>query len=182
MERFILEAELTKDLKLIKMIPFKDSRGEYIKSYSERELLTLGINKKFLEDNYLISKRGSIRGLHYQQRNPEAKLVRCLKGRIIDVAVDLRKGSETYKKVFKVKLSGGDNRMLSVPEGFAHGFISLTDSIILYKSSNYYFPEDQYGISFFSREIQLEKILKDEGIEDIIITEKDRLLLRLENL
>ena len=182
MEKFILEEELAPGLKLIKMIPFKDERGEYIKSYSDKGLLSLGIHNKFVEDNYLISKKGSIRGLHYQKKNPDAKLIRCLKGKIIDIVVDLRKGSATYKKVFKTELSGGDNRLLFIPEGFAHGFISLTDSIALYKSSNYYLSDDQYGISVFSDEIHLDTILKREYIGDIVITEKDRSLLKIEEI
>lgn len=182
MKKFILEKELTKGLKLIKMNPFKDDRGEYIKSYSDKELALLGINTKFLEDNYLLSKKGSIRGLHYQKENPEAKLIRCLKGRIIDISVDLRKNSDTYKKVFKVPLEEGDNYLLSIPTGFAHGFISSTDSIVIYKSSNYYYTEDQHGISIFSQNIYLDKILNNEGIEKIIITNKDKNLLKLEKL
>ncbi|WP_319205472.1 dTDP-4-dehydrorhamnose 3,5-epimerase family protein [uncultured Ilyobacter sp.] len=174
MEKFVLEKELAKDLKLIRMKSFKDMRGEYIKSYSERDLFSLGINNKFLEDNYLISKKGSIRGLHYQRDNPEAKLIRCLEGSIMDIVVDLRKNSDTYKNVFKIKLSRGDNLIFSVPEGFAHGFISLTDSTVLYKSSNYYFPEDQHGVSIFSSEIGLDKVLEKEKIENIIVTEKDK--------
>ncbi|WP_319370806.1 dTDP-4-dehydrorhamnose 3,5-epimerase family protein [uncultured Ilyobacter sp.] len=182
MEKFILEKELTKDLKLIKMTSFKDMRGEYIKSYSERDLSSFGINSKFLEDNYLISKKGSVRGLHYQRENPEAKLIRCLEGKIMDIVVDLRENSDTYKNVFKVKLSGGDNLIFSVPEGFAHGFISLTDSIVFYKSSNYYFPQDQYGISIFSSGIALKKIMKEEGIENLIVTPKDSSHIKIEDL
>ncbi|WP_321328354.1 dTDP-4-dehydrorhamnose 3,5-epimerase family protein [uncultured Ilyobacter sp.] len=181
MEKFILENEFTEGLKLIKMNPFKDERGEYVKSYSDRELALLGINTKFLEDNYLISKKGSIRGLHYQIKNPEEKLIRCLKGKIMDVTVDIRKDSPTYKNVFKIILKERDNRILMVPKGFAHGFISLTDSVVFYKSSNYYFPDDQYGISFFSNKINLDEILKQEGIENKIITEKDINLLKLED-
>ncbi len=182
MEKFILDKEFTNDLKLIKMTPFKDMRGEYLKSYSDRELSALGIYSDFKEDNYLISNKGSVRGLHYQMENPEAKLIRCLKGSIIDIVVDLRKDSLTYKKVFKVKLEEGDNLLFSVPEGFAHGFISLSDSVVLYKSSNYYFAEDQHGISVFSGDIQLDKILEEEEIENLIITEKDKNLLKLEDL
>jgi dTDP-4-dehydrorhamnose 3,5-epimerase len=182
MEKFVLEKELAKDLKLIKMTSFRDMRGEYIKSYSYRDLSSLGIDTKFLEDNYLISKKGSIRGLHYQRDNPEAKLIRCLEGSIMDIVVDLRKDSDTYKKVFKVRLSRGDDLLFSIPDGFAHGFISLTDSTVLYKSSNYYYPEDQYGVSIFSSEIGLDKILEEEKIENVIVTEKDKSHLRIEEL
>ena len=182
MEKFSLEKELAKDLKLIKLSSFSDDRGMYIKAYSDIELKKLGIDVKFVEDNYLVSKKSSVRGLHYQKENPEAKLVRCLNGEILDIAVDLREGSATYKQVFKVKLSGGDNRMLYVPSGFAHGIVSLSESVALYKSSNYYFQNDQYGISILSKEINFDKILTEIGVEQAIITEKDKYLPLLKDI
>jgi dTDP-4-dehydrorhamnose 3,5-epimerase len=153
-----------------------------MRSYSDRSLHEIGIHERFVEDNYVVSKRGSVRGLHYQLENPESKLIRCVKGRILDITVDLRVDSTTYKGVFKVELTEADNRLLFVPGGFAHGFVSLMDSVVFYKSSNYYFSEDQHGISIYSKKIQLDRILEKEGIQNIIITEKDRALLNLENL
>ena len=148
-------------LKLIKLNIFNDERGKYIKLFSKEELKTLGIENEFVDDNYLISKKGSIRGLHCQIKNPEAKLLSCIEGKILDIVVDLRETSETYKQFFTFELDSKENKILYIPEGFAHGFLSLEDSKVIYKSSNYYFAKDQYGISIFSEKLKINEILKD---------------------
>jgi dTDP-4-dehydrorhamnose 3,5-epimerase len=163
-------------LKLIKLNIFNDERGKYIKLFSKEELKTLGIENEFVDDNYLISKKGSIRGLHCQIKNPEAKLLSCIEGKILDIVVDLRETSETYKQFFTFELDSKENKILYIPEGFAHGFLSLEDSKVIYKSSNYYFAEDQYGISIFSEKLKINEILKRYKIEEILITEKDKKL------
>ena len=163
-------------LKLIKLNIFNDERGKYIKLFSKEELKTLGIENEFVDDNYLISKKGSIRGLHCQIKNPEAKLLSCIEGKILDIVVDLRETSETYKQFFFFVLDSKENKILYIPEGFAHGFLSLEDSKVIYKSSNYYFAEDQYGISIFSEKLKINEILKRYKIEEILITEKDKIL------
>ena len=163
-------------LKLIKLNIFNDERGKYIKLFSKDELKTLGIENEFVDDNYLISKKGSIRGLHCQIKNPEAKLLSCIEGKILDIVVDLRETSETYKQFFTFELDSKENKILYIPEGFAHGFLSLEDSKVIYKSSNYYFAEDQYGISIFSKKLKIDEILKRYKIEEILITEKDKKL------
>ena len=163
-------------LKLIKLNIFNDERGKYIKLFSKEELKTLGIENEFVDDNYLISKKGSIRGLHCQIKNPEAKLLNCIEGKILDIVVDLRETSETYKQFFTFELDSKENKILYIPEGFAHGFLSLEDSKVIYKSSNYYFAEDQYGISIFSEKLKINEILKRYKIEEILITEKDKKL------
>lgn len=163
-------------LKLIKLNIFNDERGKYIKLFSKEELKTLGIENEFVDDNYLISKKGSIRGLHCQIKNPEAKLLNCIEGKILDIVVDLRETSETYKQFFTFELDSKENKILYIPEGFAHGFLSLEDSKVIYKSSNYYFAEDQYGISVFSEKLKINEILKRYKIEEILITEKDKKL------
>ena len=129
-------------LKLIKLNIFNDERGKYIKLFSKEELKTLGIENEFVDDNYLISKKGSIRGLHCQIKNPEAKLLSCIEGKILDIVVDLRETSDTYKQFFTFELDSKENKILYIPEGFAHGFLSLEDSKVIYKSSNYYFAEE----------------------------------------
>ena len=141
-------------LKLIKLNIFNDERGKYIKLFSKEELKTLGIENEFVDDNYLISKKGSIRGLHCQIKNPEAKLLSCIEVKILDIVVDLRETSETYKQFFTFELDSKENKILYIPEGFAHGFLSLEDSKVIYKSSNYYFAKDQYGISIFSEKLK----------------------------
>lgn len=163
-------------LKLIKLNIFNDERGKYIKLFSKEELKTLGIENEFVDDNYLISKKGSIRGLHCQIKNPEAKLLSCIEGKILDIVVDLRETSETYKQFFTFELDSKENKILYIPEGFAHGFLSLEDSKVIYKSSNYYFAEDQYGISIFSEKLKINEILKRYKVEEILITEKDKKL------
>lgn len=163
-------------LKLIKLNIFNDERGKYIKLFSKEELKTLGIENEFVDDNYLISKKGSIRGLHCQIKNPEAKLLNCIEGKILDIVVDLRETSETYKQFFTFELDSKENKILYIPEGFAHGFLSLEDSKVIYKSSNYYFAEDQYGISIFSEKLKINEILKRYKVEEILITEKDKKL------
>lgn len=163
-------------LKLIKLNIFNDERGKYIKLFSKEELKTLEIENEFVDDNYLISKKGSIRGLHCQIKNPEAKLLSCIEGKILDIVVDLRETSETYKQFFTFELDSKENKILYIPEGFAHGFLSLEDSKVIYKSSNYYFAEDQYGISIFSEKLKINEILKRYKIEEILITEKDKKL------
>ena len=163
-------------LKLIKLNIFNDERGKYIKLFSKEELKTLGIENEFVDDNYLISKKGSIRGLHCQIKNPEAKLLSCIEGKILDIVVDLRETSETYKQFFTFELDSKENKILYIPEGFAHGFLSLEDSKVIYKSSNYYFAEDQYGISIFSKKLKINEILKRYKIEEILMTEKDKKL------
>lgn len=161
-------------LKLIKLNIFNDERGKYIKLFSKEELKTLGIENEFVDDNYLISKKGSIRGLHCQIKNPEAKLLNCIEGKILDIVVDLRETSETYKQFFTFELDSKENKILYIPEGFAHGFLSLEDSKVIYKSSNYYFAEDQYGISIFSEKLKIKEILNEYSIKEIILSKKDR--------
>ena len=163
-------------LKLIKLNIFNDERGKYIKLFSKEELKTLGIENEFVDDNYLISKKGSIRGLHCQIKNPEAKLLSCIEGKILDIVVDLRETSDTYKQFFTFELDSKENKILYIPEGFAHGFLSLEDSKVIYKSSNYYFAEDQYGISIFSEKLKINEILKRYKVEEILMTEKDKKL------
>lgn len=168
--------EKINDILLIQMFPFEDERGKYIKLFSEQQLKELGLKTKFFEDNYLISKKGTIRGLHYQKENSEAKLLTCLKGKIIDIVSDVRENSENYGKFYTFEINSEDRKFIFIPEGFAHGFLSLEDSEVYYKSSNYYYPNDQYGVSVFSKELKLSEILKKYRIENLIITEKDKKL------
>ena len=110
---------------------FVDNRGWFSESYSKEKFKTSGIDIDFVQDNHTFSlERGTLRGLHFQL-NPKAqtKLVRCTKGKILDVAVDLRKGSPSYKKWVMVELSGENRRQLLIPKGFAHGFVTLTDNV-----------------------------------------------------
>ncbi len=150
---------------------FEDPRGWFMETYSKEKLAKQGIDTDFIQDNHSFSaNRGTIRGLHFQI-NPkaQAKLVRCTRGRILDVAVDIRKGSPTYKKWVSVELSEENKKQLFIPKGFAHGFATLTDNVeIQYKVDEYYSPENDRSIRFDDPEINI-----DWGIENPILSEKD---------
>lgn len=150
---------------------FEDPRGWFMETYSKEKLAKQGIDIDFIQDNHSFSaNRGTIRGLHFQI-NPkaQAKLVRCTRGRILDVAVDIRKGSPTYKKWVSVELSEENKKQLFIPKGFAHGFATLTDNVeIQYKVDEYYSPENDRSIRFDDPEINI-----DWGIENPILSEKD---------
>jgi dTDP-4-dehydrorhamnose 3,5-epimerase len=126
---------------------YRDHRGYFMESYRRDDFSRIGINVEFVQDNQSLSKRGTIRGLHFQRLFPQTKLVRVLTGRIYDVAVDLRKNSSTLSKWVGVYLDAAKGEQLLVPVGCAHGFLALSDNAeILYKCSNYYHAEDESGI------------------------------------
>jgi dTDP-4-dehydrorhamnose 3,5-epimerase/reductase len=158
-------------LVLIEPKVFADERGWFTESYSKRLFNELGYEYEFIQDNHSFSaQRGTLRGLHFQL-NPKAqtKLVRCTKGRVLDVSVDLRKGSSTYKKWFAVELTKENKRQILVPKSFAHGFLTLTDNVeIQYKVDEYYDPKFDRSIKFNDPEIGI-----DWGIEKPILSEKD---------
>lgn len=151
---------------------FGDNRGWFMESYSKRDMEAAGINVDFVQDNRSYSaKKGIIRGLHFQ-RNPmaQAKLVTCLRGAILDVAVDLRKDSPTYKQWISVELTAENRKELFIPKGFAHGFLTLTDDVeIMYKCDEFYSPEHDGGIRFDDPDIGV-----DWGVTDPILSEKDK--------
>lgn len=151
---------------------FGDNRGWFMETYSRRDFEDAGITAEFVQDNRSFSsKKGIIRGLHFQ-RNPmcQAKLLTCLKGEILDVAVDLRKDSPTYKKWISVKLTAENKKQIFIPKGFAHGFLTLTDDVeIMYKCDELYSPECDGGIRFDDPEIGVEW-----GVENPLLSEKDK--------
>ena len=151
---------------------FGDNRGWFMESYSKRDLEANGIKADFVQDNRSYSaKKGIVRGLHFQ-RNPmcQAKMLTCLRGAIMDVAVDLRKNSPTYKKWISVELTEENRKQIFIPKGFAHGFVTLTDDVeIFYKCDAFYSPEHDGGIRFDDPEIGV-----DWGITDPILSEKDK--------
>ena len=131
MGRFNLEETFIKDLKVIKYDPFVDARGYFFESYNKNDFINMGITKEFVQDNQSMSTKGVLRGLHFQINHPQAKLVRCIKGEVFDVAVDLRKGSKTYGKHYGVILTEENHKLFFIPEGFAHGFLVLSDIFLL---------------------------------------------------
>lgn len=159
------------DVYIIEPQVFGDKRGWFMESWSKKKMEEQGLFYDFVQDNQSFSSvKGTIRGLHFQNgEHCQAKLVRCSKGSVIDVAVDIRKGSPTYKKWVAVELSEENKRQLLIPRGFAHGFLTLTDEVeFLYKADNSYCLESEGSIRWNDSEIGI-----DWGIENPIVSEKD---------
>lgn len=150
---------------------FGDNRGYFMETYNENEFKANGLNYTFVQDNQSKSKKGVLRGLHFQNTYPQAKLVRVLEGEVFDVAVDLRKGSKTYGKWVGVLLSDENKKMFMIPRGFAHGFVVLSDTATFaYKCDEFYHPEDEGGIAWDDKEIGIDWQYKGEPI----LSEKDK--------
>ncbi len=166
---------------IIEQKKFGDDRGYFMETYHYPSFKAAGIGKRFVQDNQSKSKRGVLRGLHFQTDNVQGKLVRVLKGEVFDVAVDLRKGSPTYGQWEGAILSESDNRQFYVPEGFAHGFLVLSDDAeFAYKCTDIYNPSAEGGIAWDDPEIGIEWPL--EGIEEVLLSEKDRKLKKLKDV
>jgi len=160
-------------LVVLKPTVFKDNRGYFMESYNQKNINKLFGNVNFVQDNESESSRGVLRGLHFQKPPyTQAKLVRCLKGSVLDVALDLRKDSKTYGIFETISLTEENKKQLFIPKGFAHGFIVLSKSAILsYKVDNYYNPESESGIIWNDPDLNIDwKINKNE----IIVSEKDK--------
>jgi len=133
---------------------FGDQRGYFMETFKEKDFLDAGLNYRFVQDNQSKSRKGVLRGLHYQKHFPQAKLVRVISGEVFDVAVDLRKDSPTYGKWVGVILSAENKKMFMVPRGFAHGFLVLSEEAeFVYKCDELYHPEDEGGIMWNDPEI-----------------------------
>lgn len=175
-----LEPTHIKDLVVLTPAVFEDDRGYFFEAYNKRKLSDLGIQIDFVQDNQSFSKKGTLRGLHYQ--NPpfaQTKLVRVLQGEIMDVAVDLRKGSPTYGKHFSLVLSSENKKQLLVPQGFAHGFSVLSETaVVSYKCDQYYNKQSEGGIRFDDASLNI-----DWGMEvaNAIVSDKDLVLPTFEN-
>ncbi len=169
----IIETRLP-ELIIIEPKVFEDDRGYFYESYNEDTFRQLGLKFKFVQDNQSLSSYGVIRGLHYQL-NPYAqtKLVRVLQGRIFDVAVDLRKNSDTFGKSFGIELSAENKKQLLVPRGFAHGFSVLSESaVVFYKCDSLYNKKAERGINPFDDSLHINWRIEKENA---IISEKDKL-------
>lgn len=161
-----------KDLVIIEPKVFEDSRGYFYESYNKNTFHELGLDYDFVQDNQSFSTKGVLRGLHFQKQFPQAKLVRVLEGEVFDVAVDLRKDSETYGKWFGVRLSAENKKMFMIPRGFAHGFLVLSETATFaYKCDDFYHPNDEGGIMYNDPTIGVEW---PEIDYDYILSEKDR--------
>ena len=150
---------------------FGDHRGFFMESWSKRTFEEAGLYYDFVQDNHSSSTvKGTLRGIHFQRRDKaQAKLVRCARGAVLDVAVDLRPSSPTYKQWVAVELSEENKRQLMIPRGFGHGFVTLTDHVeFLYKADNYYAPEAAGGIRWNDPELGI-----DWGVTAPVLSEKD---------
>ena len=144
---------------------FGDERGFFLESYNEQALAELSIHERFVQDNHSCSRRNVLRGLHYQIKQAQGKLVRVADGEIIDVAVDLRKSSPTFGGWEAVRLSGENKRMLWIPAGFAHGFCVLSEKVhVLYKATDYYAPEHERTLAWNDPDLKIEWELQGEPI------------------
>lgn len=151
---------------------FGDNRGYFMETYSERDFKEAGLDYVFVQDNQSKSRKGVLRGLHFQKKHPQSKLVRVIKGEVFDVAVDLRKGSKTYGKWVGVLLSEENKRQFMIPKGFAHGFLVISDEAeFTYKCDDFYHPEDEGGIMWNDPDIGIDWP-KIEG--EILLSEKDK--------
>ena len=163
---------------LIEPRVFGDDRGFLFESYSRRKFEDYGIDVTFVQDNHSKSRKGVLRGLHYQENNRQAKLVRVTQGEVFDVVVDIRKNSPTFGKWVGARLSGENHRQMFIPVGFAHGFCVLSDAAeVLYKCSDYYLPENERGIIWNDPDIGIEW-----PIDDPILSEKDKKYPRLKDI
>lgn len=164
-----------KDLIIIKDHQFKDDRGLYQKNFEYNIFSKQGINFQITESSDLYTNKGAIRGLHYQEPESQAKLVRVVQGRVFDVVVDLRRDSKTFMKVFTIELDSKKGVSLLIPEGFAHGFLSLEDNTIFaYHCSGKYIPEQCGGLRWDDPKLNISWPLKKNGIEKLLITDKDK--------
>ena len=160
------------ELKLVEPCVFSDDRGAFMETYNERTMAELGLPTSWVQDNYSISKRNVIRGVHYQLMHPQGKLVRVVVGCVRDVAVDLRKSSPNFGKYVAVELSDSNNYMFWIPPGFGHGFAALSDQVgIAYKTTDFYDPQGERTIRFDDPDIAIDWLI---SARDAIVSTKDR--------
>lgn len=167
---------------LVKPVVFKDNRGFFMETYKKSNFEKVGINTDFVQDNHSKSIKGVLRGLHYQNEPfAQGKLVRCIRGKIFDVAVDIRKGSPTFGKWIGYELSEENKLMLWIPKGFAHGFLTLSEEAeVIYKvSGEEYSPQYDAGIIWNDPDIGIKWPL--DNIDEVLLSDKDKILPNLKN-
>ena len=172
-----------KDVYIIEPTVFGDNRGYFMETYSKVDFEELGLNYDFVQDNQSKSKKGVLRGLHFQKENTQSKLVRVINGKVFDVAVDLRPRSETYGKWEGVILSEENKKMFMIPKGFAHGFLVLSEEAeFTYKCDDFYNGEAEGGLAWNDKDVGIEWPLGDMQIGDLLTSEKDANWPTLEEL
>ncbi|MGL5965436.1 MAG: dTDP-4-dehydrorhamnose 3,5-epimerase [Fusobacteriaceae bacterium] len=165
------------NLIVIEPTVFGDNRGFFLESYSQKDFLEIGMDVTFVQDNHSKSKKGVLRGLHFQTQHVQGKLVRVTAGAVLDVAVDLRAGSPTFGKHYTVELTAENKKMFYIPPGFAHGFLTLEDNTeFQYKCTDYYAPEFDSGILWNDSELGIDWNFQKYGLldDEILLSEKDK--------
>ena len=171
MSNFTFNETRIKGVYIIDVKTYGDNRGYFMETYKESDFKEAGLDYNFVQDNQSSSRKGVLRGLHFQKTHPQAKLVRVLKGEVFDVAVDLRKNSPTYGQWVGVVLSEENKRQFMIPRGFAHGFVVMSDyAEFAYKCDDLYHPEDEGGIMWNDPAISIEW----PEVGELILSEKDK--------
>jgi dTDP-4-dehydrorhamnose 3,5-epimerase len=165
-------------VKIITPEVFTDDRGYFFETFNTNDFKKLSLPSKFVQDNQAFSKKGTLRGFHYQLKYPQGKLVRVIKGKVFDVAVDIRYGSPTFGNYFGLELSDSNQKMMFIPEGFAHGYLVTSDEAIFqYKCTDVYHPEDEYGIFWNDDQINI-----NWPFENPILSSRDNNLPNLKSI
>ncbi|MGL5277966.1 MAG: dTDP-4-dehydrorhamnose 3,5-epimerase [Cetobacterium sp.] len=168
---------MIKGLVVIEPKIYSDDRGFFYEFFNRQQLLKYGIDEEFVQGNHSKSSFGVLRGLHFQTKQAQGKLIRVLRGEILDVVVDLRKNSETFGKYFKIVLSENNRKMLFVPKGFAHGFLTLQDNTeIEYLCTDLYSPDFDSGVMWNDEDLNIDWELEKYGLNEdkLIISQKDK--------
>src|SRR3989338_4643455 len=179
MEKFNFTSLAIPGVMIVEPRIFLDNRGGFAETYNKKEFERAGIKEDFVQDNFSFSKKGVIRGLHFSKSPHETvKLVRCISGEIMDVAVDVRPNSPTFGKWVSEILSSDNRKMIFILKGFAHGFCALSDTVeIVYKVNDYYFPESEQGIIYNDKDLAI-----NWPISNPILSDKDKILLSFKDL
>ena len=157
MNKIMITETPIKGLSVLETAVHFDTRGCFQETYNKKDFMSVGIDIDFIQDNQSISKKGVIRGLHFQKKHPHEKLVRVTKGEVFDVAVDLRRYSSTFGYWFGIRINEFNNKQILIPKGFAHGFLVLSNEAELcYKCSDYYYPEDEGGLIWNDKTVNIE--------------------------
>jgi dTDP-4-dehydrorhamnose 3,5-epimerase len=174
----IIEKTFIEGLLILKPKIFEDTRGYFFESFNQKMLEEAGVKENFVQDNQSLSQKGVLRGMHFQKTPyAQAKLVRVIKGSVLDIVIDIRKNSLTYGKYFSIELNEQNKTIFWIPVGFAHGFLTLQDNTIFYyKCSNYYNKESEASIAWNDRDINI-----NWNIENPLLSEKDRVGVALKD-
>jgi len=172
MGKILVETCDIEGLKVITPTVYGDERGYFIETYNFKDMQEAGIDRTFVQDNQSMSVKGVLRGLHFQKQYPQGKLVRVIKGAVFDVALDIRKTSKTFGQWYGVELSADNKKQFYIPEGFAHGFVVLSDTAeFCYKCTDFYHPNDEGGIAWDDPEVGIRWPV--EG-NNLILSDKDK--------